>query len=88
MKKKKVLVFIITYKASYRLLDVFKKISFNKDKSFDLSVLISDDNSKDDTFDYAKKIKSKKKKVIINLNKINLGYGAHKKVFAFCSKKI
>ena len=88
MKKKKVLVFIITYKASYRLLDVFKKISFNKDKSFDLSVLISDDNSKDDTFDYAKKIKSKKKKVILNLNKINLGYGAHiKRCLLFALKK-
>lgn len=86
--KKKVLVFIITYKASHRLLDVFKKISINKDKNFELSVLISDDNSKDDTLDYAKKIKLKKKKVFINLNKINLGYGAHiKKCLLFALKK-
>ena len=84
MKKKKVLIFILCYKASFRLLEVFNKIPFNKNKDFNLSVLISDDNSNDDTLNYAKKIKSTKNKVIINSNKINLGYGAHiKKCFLF-----
>jgi hypothetical protein len=88
MKKKKVLIFIITYQASYRLLDVFKKIPLNRNKSFDLSVLISDDNSNDDTFQYAKKIKKINKKVLINSNKNNLGYGAHiKKCLIFALKK-
>ena len=87
MKKKKVLIFILCYKASFRLLEVFNKIPFNKNKDFDLSVLISDDNSKDDTFHYAKKIKSIQKKIFINSNKINLGYGAHiKKCFLFALK--
>ena len=88
MKKKNVLIFIITYKASHRLLDVFNKIPFNKNKGFKLTILISDDNSNDDTFEYAKKIKSKKTNVIINSNKVNLGYGAHiKKCLLFALKK-
>ena len=88
MKKKSVLIFIIAYKASHRLLDVFKKIPLSENKNFNLAVLISDDNSNDDTFDYAIKIKSKKKKVIINSNKVNLGYGAHiKKCLLFALKK-
>jgi hypothetical protein len=87
MKKKKVLIFILCYKASFRLLKVFNKIPFNKNKDFDLSVLISDDNSKDDTLHYAKKIKLIQKKIFINSNKINLGYGAHiKKCFLFALK--
>ena len=65
MKKKKVLIFILCYKASFRLLEVFNQIPFNRNKDFDLSVLISDDNSKDDTLHYAKKIKSIKKKIIL-----------------------
>ena len=85
--KKKVLIFILCYKASFRLLKVFNKIPFNKNKDFDLSVLISDDNSKDDTLHYAKKIKLIQKKIFINSNKINLGYGAHiKKCFLFALK--
>lgn len=88
MKKKRVLIFIITFQASYRLLDVYKKISLTKNKNFKCSVLISDDHSRDNTFEYAKKIKKENKNVIINLNKTNLGYGAHiKKCLMFALKK-
>lgn len=82
----KLLIFIISYKASYRVLDVYKKIPFNKIKKFKTSVLISDDYSNDDTIFYIKKIK--KKNVYINFNKINLGYGGHiKKCLNFSIKK-
>ena len=37
MKKKKVLIFILCYKASFRLLEVFNKIPFNKNKDFNLN---------------------------------------------------
>ena len=83
---KKVLIFIICYKASYRVLDVYKKIPFNKIKKFKTNVLISDDYSNDDTISYIKKIK--KKNTYINFNKINFGYGAHiKKCLNFAIKK-
>jgi len=79
MAKKKVLIFIIAYKASYRIKDVFDKIPFKKLKNYKLEILISDDASNDDTIKYAKKIKKKKKqkKITINQNKKNIGYGAH-----------
>lgn len=85
--KKKLLIFIISYKASFRVLDVYNKIPFNKIKKFKTNVLISDDYSNDETIFYIKKIK-KKKNVHINFNKINLGYGAHiKKCLNFAIKK-
>jgi hypothetical protein len=84
--KKNLLIFIISYKASYRVLDVYNKIPFNKIKKFKTNVLISDDCSNDDTIFYIKKIK--KKNVYINFNKINLGYGGHiKKCLNFAIKK-
>ena len=85
--KNKLLIFIISYKASYRVLDVYNKIPFNKLQKFKTNVLISDDYSDDETIFYIKKIK-KKKNVHINFNKINLGYGAHiKKCLNFALKK-
>ncbi len=72
--KKKNLVFIVTYNSSKKILDIFKKIKINKEfKKYD--IYISDDNSKDDTLKYIKKIK--KKNLIININKKNLGYGGN-----------
>ena len=56
MPKKKLLIFIITYKASYRLNEVIKKISFKNLSSYNTSILISDDASGDDTIKYAKSI--------------------------------
>ena len=56
MVKKKILIFIISYKASFRLLDVYKKIPFKKLKQYNVSILFSDDASKDDTIIFAGKI--------------------------------
>ena len=55
-KKKKLLIFIISYKASFRIKDVFKKIPFKKLSGYNTNVLISDDCSKDDTINFAKQI--------------------------------
>ena len=72
--KKKRLVFIVTYKSSKKIEDIFDKIS--KIKSFKFyDIYISDDNSPDDTAYYLKKIK--KKNVKISFNKKNLGYGGN-----------
>jgi len=70
--KKKILIFIITYKASFRLLKVYKSIPFKKLKKYKINVLISDDKSDDDTIKYARKIYSKNKNIKLNFNKKNL----------------
>ena len=88
MGKKKLLIFIITYKASFRLIDVYNKIPFNKLTNYKTSVLISDDASRDDTTSYAKKLKNQNQKIFVNLNKKNLGYGGNiKKCLNFSIKK-
>ena len=85
---KKILIFIISYRASYRVKKVYYKIPFKKLKNYNVFTLISDDCSQDDTFTYAKKLKKRKKNIYINSNKINLGYGAHiKKCLNFAIKK-
>ena len=76
--KDKILIFIITYKASFRVKKVIQKIPFKyfKDKNF--KIYISDDDSKDDTIHYIKQIKKKyKSKIKVNLNRKNFGYGAN-----------
>lgn len=77
MAKKKVLIFIICYQSSYRLLKLYNKIPFKKLKKYDCQILISDDFSSDDTIKFAKKIKKINKFVKIVINKNNLGYGKH-----------
>ena len=57
--KKKLLIFIITYKSKYRVKKVFNSIPFNKLKKFYTKVLISDDCSEDETVNLIKKIKGK-----------------------------
>ncbi len=86
--KDKILVFIITYKASFRVLDVVRKIPFNYFKKKNFKILISDDYSNDDTVEYIKKIKKKyKSKIFLNFNKINQGYGGNiKKCLKFAYK--
>ena len=87
---KKILIFIITYKASFRLRDVYNEIPFKKLKKYNIDILISDDASKDDTVNYAKKIKkvNYNKKIFLNENKKNIGYGAHiKKCLNYSLKK-
>lgn len=76
--KNKILIFIITYKAKYRVLDVVKKIPFKYFNKKKYKILISDDNSRDNTIEFIRQIKKKyKKKIVINLNNSNLGYGKH-----------
>lgn len=76
--KKKILIFIITYKASFRLLNVVKKIPFKYFQNKNFKILISDDDSEDDTLKFIKTIKKKyKSKIVVNLNNTNIGYGAN-----------
>lgn len=76
--KKKLLIFIISYNASYRLINVFKKIDLKKLKNFDPHILISDDRSSDDTPELIKEIYlQNKKKVSCKFNKRNLHYGGN-----------
>ena len=63
--KKKILIFIITYQASYRLKKVFDSIELKKLKNYKIKILISDDNSKDDTLEVAKKIYKKNNSLVI-----------------------
>jgi len=80
--KKKILIFIIAYKASFKLEDVFRKIPFNRLNKFNTKVLISDDNSQDETINFAYKIyKNNRRKIILNFNQKNLNYGGNIK---FC----
>ena len=78
--KKSILIFIISYQATFRLVNVFKKIPFIKLKNYEVKVLISDDCSNDDTQEIAKEIKEKNGNVILNFNKRNLGYGGNIKI--------
>ena len=53
---KKILIFIVTYHASFRILAVLNKIRKINKRRDDFRILISDDCSKDDTIKYIKKI--------------------------------
>ena len=76
--KDKILIFIITYKASFRVKKVVQKIPFKYFKNKNFKIYISDDDSNDDTINYIKQIQKKyKSKVIVNFNKKNVGYGAN-----------
>jgi len=73
----KILVFIITYKASYRIKKVVSEIPFSYLNKYNYKILISDDCSKDDTVKNIVYIKNKIKNVITNFNSHNLGYGGN-----------
>jgi glycosyltransferase involved in cell wall biosynthesis len=80
---KKLLIFIVTYNSSFRLKLIHKKIQ--KIKKINYKILISDDCSNDDTSNY---IPNQNKKIYININKSNLGYGENiKKCINFAIKK-
>ena len=55
----KILLFIVTYKASYRVRKVINEIPFSYFKKFNYKVLISDDSSNDNTINYMNNIKKK-----------------------------
>ena len=65
--KYKILIFIITYKASFRVLDLVNKIPIKYLKKHNYAIYASDDASKDNTILYLKKLKKRFKK------KFNLG---------------
>jgi len=80
---KKLLIFIVTYNSSFRLKLILKKIQRIKKNNY--KILISDDCSNDDTSNY---IPKRNKRVYININKRNLGYGENiKKCIDFAIKK-
>ena len=88
--KKKVLIFIVTYKASFRLLKLIQKIPYKKLSNYNYTVFISDDNSEDlASFKYIKIVKDRfGSKIKINYNKKNLGYGGNiKKCINYAYKK-
>ena len=60
----KILIFIITYKASFRVIDVIEKIPFGYIKKLNYEVYISDDNSNDDTLTYIENIKKKYPEIV------------------------
>ena len=73
----KILIFIITYKASFRVIDVIEKIPFGYIKKLNYEVYISDDNSNDDTLTYIENIKKKYPEIVFKLNHKNIGYGGN-----------
>ncbi len=73
----KILLFIVTYKASYRVRKVINEIPFSYFKKFNYKILISDDSSNDNTIKHMNNIKKKNKRVQLNFNKKNIGYGAN-----------
>ena len=85
--KKTILIFIISHNASFRLLNLFKKIPFDKLRNYKIETLISDDCSNDDTWKIAKEIKEKNDNVILNFNKSNLGYGGNIKFCLYYANK-
>jgi len=73
----KILIFIITYKASFRVIDVIEKIPFGYIKKLNYEVYISDDNSNDDTITYIENIKKKYPEILFKFNHKNIGYGGN-----------
>ena len=56
--KKKILIFIVTYKASFRLLNLIQKIPYKKLSKYNYTIYISDDHSEDlVSFKYIKHVK-------------------------------
>ena len=75
---KKLLIFVVTYKASFRVFNLINKIPFKKLSKIQYKILISDDNSDDITLKYILFTKSKfGSKINVNFNKKNFGYGAN-----------
>lgn len=73
----KILLFIVTYKASHRVVKVIDEIPKKYFAKYNYKILISDDSSKDSTINYMKILKNKNNRIILNFNKKNIGYGAN-----------
>ena len=77
--KKKLLIFVVTYKASFRILNLINKIPFKELSKYNYQIYISDDNSDDNiSLKYLELTKNKfGSKIKLNFNKKNIGYGAN-----------
>ncbi len=77
--KKKILIFIVTYKASFRLLNLIQKIPYRNLSNYNYTIYISDDHSEDlISFKYIRLVKNRYgSRIKINYNKKNLGYGGN-----------
>ena len=73
----KILIFIITYKASFRVKQIMKEMPYKYLRKYKYKTLIADDCSDDDTKNYIIQIKKKYKNILIKFNKKNLGYGGN-----------
>jgi len=83
----KILLFIVTYKASYRIRKVINEIPLKFFKKYNYKILISDDFSNDNTKSHINYIKKRHKRVILNFNSKNIGYGANiKKCMSYAYK--
>lgn len=83
----KILIFIITYNASFRINKIIDEMPIPFLKNYNFKILISDDHSNDDTQNLSIKIKKKYKNILLNFNKKNLGYGGNiKKCLNFAYK--
>lgn len=83
MKKKRLLIFIVTYNAEKTIEDVVNRIPKQLSKLYNLEILIIDDASQDKTFETSRKIKdifSKTFKIKVLCNPINQGYGGNQKI--------
>jgi len=83
LKKKRLLIFIVTYNAEKTIEDVVNRIPKQLSKLYNLEILIIDDASQDKTFETSKKIKdifSKTFKIKVLCNPINQGYGGNQKI--------
>ena len=58
----KILIFIITYKASFRVKNIMNEIPFKFLKNYNYQIFISDDCSNDDTKKFILDIKKKLQK--------------------------
>jgi len=64
----KILLFIVTYKASFRIRKVIDEIPLKFFKKYNYEILISDDYSNDNSKSLIKYVKTKHKRIILKLN--------------------
>jgi len=80
--KLKVLVFIVAYNAEKTIVNVLRRIPKNLSKNYNLSILIIDDASQDNTKEVAKLYLNQGYwcKTIVLKNELNQGYGGNQKL--------
>ena len=89
-KKKKLLIFIVAYNAEKTIANVITRIPKELNNKYDISILIIDDASQDQTFQISKNLmdKSSNHFPLISLkNPINQGYGGNQKIGFFYAIK-